>query len=54
MNGFLVLMRFSWEELLKKVIVLSGREKMRCMLARMQLRNANCLILDTPSNHLDL
>ena len=35
-------------------ILLSGGEKMRCMIARMQLRNANCLILDTPTNHLDL
>ena len=42
------------EEVLKKVNVLSGGEKMRCMIARMQLRNANCLILDTPTNHLDL
>ena len=42
------------EEVLKKVSVLSGGEKMRCMIARMQLRNANCLILDTPTNHLDL
>ena len=39
---------------LKKASVLSGGEKMRCMIARMQLRNANCLILDTPTNHLDL
>ena len=39
---------------MKKVNVLSGGEKMRCMIARMQLRNANCLILDTPTNHLDL
>ena len=42
------------EEVLKKVDVLSGGEKMRCMIARMQLKNANCLILDTPTNHLDL
>ena len=41
-------------EVLKKASVLSGGEKMRCMIARMQLRNANCLILDTPTNHLDL
>ncbi len=47
-------MLFSGEEVLKKVSVLSGGEKMRCMIARMQLRNANCLILDTPTNHLDL
>ena len=42
------------EEVLKKVNVLSGGEKMRCMIARMQLKSANCLILDTPTNHLDL
>ena len=47
-------MLFSGEEVLKKVNVLSGGEKMRCMIARMQLKNANCLILDTPTNHLDL
>ena len=47
-------MLFSGEEVLKKVNVLSGGEKMRCMIARMQLQNANCLILDTPTNHLDL
>ena len=54
MRGFLGRMLFSGEEVLKKVSVLSGGEKMRCMIARMQLRNANCLILDTPTNHLDL
>ena len=54
MKGFLGRMLFSGEEVLKKVSVLSGGEKMRCMTARMQLRNANCLILDTPTNHLDL
>ena len=54
MKGFLGHMLFSGEEVLKKVSVLSGGEKMRCMIARMQLRNANCLILDTPTNHLDL
>ena len=53
MKGFLGRMLFSGEEVLKKGSVLSG-EKMRCMIARMQLRNANCLILDTPTNHLDL
>lgn len=51
---FLGRMLFSGEEILKKVNVLSGGEKMRCMIARMQLKNANCLILDTPTNHLDL
>ena len=54
MKGFLGRMLFSGEEVLKKVSALSGGEKMRCMIARMQLRNANCLILDTPTNHLDL
>lgn len=54
MKGFLGRMLFSGEEVLKKVNVLSGGEKMRCMIARMQLQNANCLILDTPTNHLDL
>ena len=54
MKGFLGRMLFSGEEVLKKVSVPSGGEKMRCMIARMQLRNANCLILDTPTNHLDL
>ena len=54
MKSFLGRMLFSGEEVLKKASVLSGGEKMRCMIARMQLRNANCLILDTPTNHLDL
>ena len=54
MKSFLDRMLFSGEEVLKKASVLSGGEKMRCMIARMQLRNANCLILDTPTNHLDL
>ena len=54
MKAYLGRMLFSGEEVLKKVNVLSGGEKMRCMIARMQLRNANCLILDTPTNHLDL
>ena len=53
-KSFLGRMLFSGEEVLKKVNVLSGGEKMRCMIARMQLRNANCLILDTPTNHLDM
>ena len=53
-KGYLGRMLFSGEEVLKKVNVLSGGEKMRCMIARMQLANANCLILDTPTNHLDL
>ena len=54
MKSFLGRMLFSGEEVLNKVSVLSGGEKMRCMIARMQLRGANCLILDTPTNHLDL
>ena len=54
MKGFLGRMLFSGEDVLKRVNVLSGGEKMRCMIARMQLKNANCLILDTPTNHLVL
>ena len=54
MKGFLGRMLFKQEEVEKKVNVLSGGEKMRCMIARMQLQNANCLILDNPTNHLDL
>ena len=54
MKSFLGRMLFSGEEVLKKASVLSGGEKMRCMITRMKLRNANCLILDTPTNHLDL
>ena len=53
-KSFLGRMLFSGEDVLKKVNVLSGGEKMPCMIARMQLNNANCLILDTPTNHLDL
>ncbi|MDR1201803.1 MAG: ATP-binding cassette domain-containing protein [Tannerellaceae bacterium] len=54
LKGFLGRMLFSGEELLKKVNVLSGGEKMRCMISRMMLKDANTLILDTPTNHLDL
>jgi len=54
MKGFLGRMLFKQEEVEKKVNVLSGGERMRMMIARMQLKNANCLILDTPTNHLDL
>ena len=53
-KAFLGRMLFKDEEIMKKVPVLSGGEKMRCMIARMQLKNANCLILDTPTNHLDM
>ena len=54
MKSYLGRMLFREEDVLKHVNVLSGGEKMRCMIARMQLKNANCLILDTPTNHLDL
>lgn len=54
LKGFLGRMLFSGEELMKKVSVLSGGEKMRCMISRMMLKDANTLILDTPTNHLDL
>ncbi len=54
MKSFLGRMLFKDEDVQKKVNVLSGGEKMRCMIARMQMKNANCLILDTPTNHLDL
>lgn len=53
-KGFLGKMLFSGEELLKKAGVLSGGEKMRCMIARMMMKNANTLVLDSPTNHLDL
>ncbi|MBQ3688963.1 MAG: ATP-binding cassette domain-containing protein [Bacteroidales bacterium] len=53
-RGFLGKMLFSGEEIFKKANVLSGGEKMRCMIAKMMLKNANCMILDTPTNHLDL
>jgi ATPase subunit of ABC transporter with duplicated ATPase domains len=54
LKGYLGKMLFSGEEVLKKASVLSGGEKMRCMIARMMLKNANCLVLDSPANHLDL
>ena len=54
MKSFLGRMLFKDEDVQKQVNVLSGGEKMRCMIARMQMKNANCLILDTPTNHLDL
>lgn len=53
-KGFLGRMLFSGEEVLKNTKVLSGGEKMRCMIARMMLKSANCLVLDSPTNHLDL
>ena len=53
-RGYLGKMLFSGEEIYKKVNVLSGGEKMRCMISKMMLANANALILDTPTNHLDL
>ena len=54
LRGYLGKMLFSGEEVHKKANVLSGGEKMRCMISRMMLQNANCLVLDTPTNHLDL
>ncbi len=53
-RGWLGKMLFAGEEIYKQVEVLSGGEKMRCMIAKMMLKNANALILDTPTNHLDL
>ncbi|GFI52192.1 MULTISPECIES: ABC-F family ATP-binding cassette domain-containing protein [Duncaniella] len=54
LKGFLGKMLFSGEEVLKKASVLSGGEKMRCMIARMMMADANTLVLDSPTNHLDL
>ena len=54
LKGFLGKMLFSGEEVLKKASVLSGGEKMRCMIAKMMMTDANTLILDSPTNHLDL
>ncbi|MDR2927130.1 MAG: ATP-binding cassette domain-containing protein [Cytophagaceae bacterium] len=54
LRGYLGKMLFSGEDIYKKVKVLSGGEKMRCMISRMMLRNANTMVLDNPTNHLDL
>jgi ATPase subunit of ABC transporter with duplicated ATPase domains len=54
LRGFLGKMLFSGEDIYKKVNILSGGEKVRCMIARMMIRNANVMLLDTPTNHLDL
>ena len=54
LRGTLGKMLFSGEEIYKKVNVLSGGEKVRCMIARMMVRNANVMLLDGPTNHLDL
>ncbi len=53
-HGYLGRMLFSGEEIYKKASVISGGEKMRCMISRMMLKNANTLVLDSPANHLDL
>lgn len=53
-RGYLGRMLFSGEEIYKKASVISGGEKMRCMISRMMLKNANTLVLDSPANHLDL
>lgn len=54
LRGFLGRMLFSGDDVLKPVKVLSGGEKVRCMLSRMMMYGANCLVLDQPTNHLDL
>jgi ATPase subunit of ABC transporter with duplicated ATPase domains len=54
LRGFLGKMLFSGEEANKKVTVISGGERVRCMIARMMIRNANVMLLDSPTNHLDL
>jgi ATPase subunit of ABC transporter with duplicated ATPase domains len=54
LRGFLGKMLFSGDEIFKKTNVLSGGEKVRCMISRMMLQNPNCIVLDQPTNHLDL
>jgi ATPase subunit of ABC transporter with duplicated ATPase domains len=54
LRGFLGKMLFSGDDIAKKTNVLSGGEKVRCMLSRMMLQNPNCIMLDQPTNHLDL
>ena len=54
LRGFLGKMLFSGDDVMKKTGVLSGGEKVRCMLSRMMLQNPNVVILDQPTNHLDL
>ena len=53
-RGYLGKMLFTGEEIFKKASVISGGEKMRCMISRIMLKNANVLVLDSPANHLDL
>ncbi len=54
LRGFLGKMLFSGEDVMKKTTVLSGGEKVRCMISKMMLQSPNCIILDQPTNHLDL
>ncbi len=54
LSGFLGKMLFSGDEIMKKTNVLSGGEKVRCMISKMMLQNPNVVILDEPTNHLDL
>ena len=54
LRGFLGKMLFSGDDILKKTNVLSGGEKVRCMISRMMLQNPNLIVLDQPTNHLDL